>query len=209
MKDKQHSLVANLEAYHLHIQCIYLRLEPLTVDISHPEHAKLCLPSTSAHFQSILSPDFKKWETDCQIGYGHDILEKIHQALGMKSFIVRHHHTNSCGYKAVGKGHTATQRAEKKVYELAHLYRNNWQALQVLAPEQMFGLQELNTQDLKILSSWREEDCYQQQTSDGTDLPWIWTINPSQQSMESAGVGLKDWELEGMLGSHCLLFHIF
>ena len=114
-----------------------------------------------------------QWEIECRIGNGHDILEKIRQGLGVKSFLIRQQRYESRGYKASTRGHGLTQQAEKKIARLQKVYQTNWKALLALPVANLAGLQALESDDLIIRSSWH--DRYRHHGSE-SELPWIWKL---------------------------------
>jgi hypothetical protein len=188
-------LIKRLEAYHVLLRQYAPTLAPISISPSTPERTALCLPSTP-EFRGQLPEGVIPWEVECRIGNGHDILEKIRVALGLKPFVTKRQRSER-GYAAATRAHAANRLTEQKVALLAKVYRSNWEALQSLPVINWTCLQALEPEDLQIRSSWFET----QWIGPESELPWIWTMArvgnvTSTQSLDMAD-RLREWELEG------------
>lgn len=137
-------------------------------------------------------------ERHLRIGACFDFLSKLKQALGVRSFLTRHARTRS-GYNGATINQDSIRRAEANVKRYGRSYRRSWQALNALQISQSSrsGLKELNEGDMTMLGEWLEGEQYR---SRGTQLPWIWSIQPpgeTPRSKDDVEAAVDKWNKEG------------
>lgn len=145
-------------------------------------------------------------ETKLRIGNGHDILEKLRKALGLRSFLTRSARNQRAGYKGYTRSQAEIRRAQSIVKQWGHAYRRNWAALVALdvTGPILRGLQELKSDDLKLLGAWLEDEQYRNPTA---NLPWIWRVSPLVREEDNAmdddelAAMVADWNEEGSCGN--------
>lgn len=115
-------------------------------------------------------------ESQLRIGHGHDSLEKLRKALGVKSFLARNAKERT-NYRHHTRAEGELRRAQSIVDQWASIYRKNWSALVALESKGpvLRGLQELRKEDQILLGAWLEDEQY---ARPGTPLPWIWKVSP-------------------------------
>lgn len=141
-------------------------------------------------------------ETKLRIGNGHDILEKLRKALGLRSFLTRNARNQKAGYKGYTRSQAEIRRAQSIVKQWGHAYRRNWAALVALdiSGPILRGLEELKSDDLKLLGVWLEDEQYRNPTG---SLPWIWRVSPLVREGDDAvdddelATMVADWNEEG------------
>lgn len=181
---KRRELSKRLPEFH---DCLrrYCPLVPPVFCSNYPENDVLTLPSyilVSDDGTPLFSQAAIRLELVLRVGYGHDTLENLRRALGIKSCLLRHHRRDNRGNAAVEKGNNNIANAQSRVEHYKVIYKHNWGNLKALgaSPDDLRGLQELGDEHLKLLSSWIGDRDYR---SSGNPLPWIWVLprsNPEE-----------------------------
>lgn len=137
----------------------------------------ILLPSsfTREEITSLNLQELADIELRLRVGQGHDILERLRKALGVRSLFTRQAR-NTHGYRGSTRSQEAIRWAQSEVNSCARLYRRLFKGIQALNPpkENLLGLRELQNSDLVMLSDWVEDKLYQ--GSDRQPLPWIWRL---------------------------------
>lgn len=143
-----------------------------------------CGEVTSLHLQELADIELR-----LRVGHGHDILERLRKALGVRSLFTRQAR-NTHGYRGNTRSQEAIRRAQSEVNSCARLYRRVFKGITALnAPnENLLGLQELQNSDLVMLSDWVEDKLYQ--GSNRQPLPWIWRLLSTPLTAEHTGPDL-------------------
>ena len=183
----------------------------------------VALPSsfTDEERQSLDIAPLIDVEVDLRIGHAHDVLERLRQALGLKSFLIQESQQTRAGNRSEEYDrHDPRTRAEHKVkhswdlvQEWVQLYNTSWNALCRLGVDErrMCGLRELKDKDLIMLGGWIQEQRYKTGSSNGEQLPWIWRLSPLSSTQEVGELSQKvaSWNEEGEIGCFlCLLFDV-
>lgn len=166
---------------------------------------RITLPSSfnDAQRQVLGLSRLAKIEIDLRIGHGHDALDKLRKALGVRSFLTRQTRSQQSGYSSYTRGQAEIRRAQSVVKQWGHTYRRNWDALVALdinpSDPMLKGLQELKSSDLKLLGAWLDDEQYRNPQS---NLPWIWRVSPLgidglQQMDDEVAEMVADWNQEG------------
>lgn len=165
--------------------------------------ARITLPSsfTPSQRHALGLEWLAEIEIKLRIGHGHDILDSLRKALGLRSFLTRHSRQQRVGYKGYTRSQNEIRRAQSIVKQWGHTYRRNWAALVALEVEGpiLRGLQELKSDDLKLLGAWLEDEQYRNPTA---NLPWIWRVSAlsavgKQQDDDEIATMVADWNEEG------------
>jgi hypothetical protein len=140
-------------------------------------------------------------EVELRIGQAYDALERLRQALGVRSFLTRHVRQTH-GYKNTTRAQENIRRADTSVKRWAKVYRKSFSALQNLPVDasRVEGLRYLEEKDLVLLSEWLEDEEYKSigslsKTPNHRPLPWIWTVSPAAVSADEGAVekAVLDW----------------
>lgn len=141
-----------------------------------------------------------KMEAGLRVGHGHDVLEKLRKALGVKSFLAKRANDRT-NYRYHTRSEGEVRRAQSIVNQWASIYRKNWDgltSLDVRGPV-LKGLQELKKEDQVLLGAWLEDEQYARPS---TALPWIWKVSPllaSEKDLSDGKVAelVSSWNEEG------------
>ena len=188
-----------------------------------PEKELLRLPSDfdeEARHRLGLIP-LSRIEFQLRCGQLHDALNKLRNALGLKSFLVRCKYHLASGQGALLRSETEIERAGRQVQKWIEVYKRGWCALNALNTDQgvlskdhpSLQLQELHDTDCIILSEWLDEHRFwreQGEMAEGAaadkgrgrrELPWFWKIQFESPVDEDGEVGdaVKDWANDGEL----------
>lgn len=135
-------------------------------------------------------------EAELRIGHGHDVLEKLRKALGVRSFLAKKSRDRT-NYRTHTHSQEEIRRAQLVVKQWGRIYRKNWAALSALDVKgaALRGLQELKDGDLTLLGAWLEDEQYR---NPGVNLPWIWKLSPL---IAEGGEGMDGDEVAGLVAS--------
>jgi len=180
---------------------MFPQLEATDLNIDQEPHrtpVTLASSFTARQRQTYGLRDLAKAESTLRLAQAYDALEKLRNALGIKSFLSRNRSSQQ-GPRAVTRFMESLRRADRQSKAHAATYRRAWRAIKDLGIPQVEygGLQDLEDSDLRMLSDWLEEERYK---GYNCQLPWIWSvmpgIPPSDSSPDEIAKLMAEWAEE-------------
>lgn len=118
---------------HLPFQALEVAIPPTGFGKIHTSHC-MRLPSdyTATQWADFHLQELAEHELRLRIGHAFDVLHRLRSQLGLKSFLVRDKHANARGTAMHTRSEERISKSARKVQKWAHIYRYNWDRLQVL-----------------------------------------------------------------------------
>lgn len=183
------SLASKIAHHHKNLSRLAPALQGVDMTSTAPEKDKIYLPSSfsPAQVKSFQLEEMACVEQTLRRSHCHDLLDSLRQALGCKSFLARRLRGPKAehGYKHSTRAQTEVDRAEALCTMWANAYTASFKLYIALGPDptDLIGLQELQTSDLTMLSSWLETNKYH---STDSKLSWLWKMTPIDISGETS-----------------------
>jgi len=180
-----------------------------------PEHT-IALPSAFNEdlYQLTCFSYFAKAELEIRVGHGHDILDRIRKAIGLKTFLFRWHKTEVRGLAESQKVSSARTRAKVNLDHFVNQYKRNWIAITKIIQglalhlnsdleciEVLKGLQKIESDDLRMLSDW-VDDTPDYHPNRWESMPWIWKVGryeSAEVNQSEVKTIVEEWEEEGTI----------
>jgi hypothetical protein len=185
-----------------------------SLDVEHsPEKATLYLPSSypiGSH-QRLGLVCLAETEFRLRVGLAYEALEKLRNALGIRSFFVRRKYEAASGQPMLLRSNEAIERSERQVSKWKETYKRARRAIVNLKGDcdTLKHLKELREEDCITISAWMEEHRYWitqgeraevEAAQDGggrTPLPWIWKMALPESEGGSVTLAVQGMTNEG------------
>lgn len=157
----------------------------LSPDLDAPHIDEILLPSrlSKEQVEALGLEDLLQVEVQLRVGHAYDCLRALKRALALRSFWTRHTKAQQSSQNKKTKGQASLQASRARVKEASRAYSACYDWLVKCAPDvaSQFGLRPLGREDLMLLGEYLEEQHYRQH---GSQLPWIWNVQPNPNAME-------------------------
>ena len=190
-------------------------LEKATQSDYSPEKEILRMPSDFTHeargrlgLEELSKLEFKLW-----IGQAYDALNKLRNALGLKSFLVRRKYKLAGGQPVLTRTEAEINRAGQHVEKWKEVYNRAYEALKRLhqgdttsTSEEVWKLlKPLQDGDCVMLSEWMEDNRFWREHGEQTEaraaergggrkeLPWFWKMQFKEGSEDEIDTAVSQW----------------